>query len=215
MTSRIRPRVASLPVALILLGLLVFADGAARADTILFRDLTDSVSVTPISSRMADLVCDTTTLFESCVLSLRPPSPSATLLSPGPLTVLIAETAGPSLASDQISVGVFLDPSLGVSLNFFSDTEASPGSIGLCNTPPVIVACMVETGAVQTAFLLVWSDGTVDTVQFQSDVPQPASWLLMVSGLATMWQFAARAHRHRRSSSGPSPRGGSVGTPSG
>jgi hypothetical protein len=199
MKARIRPYAGSLRFVLILLGLLVFADGAARADTILFRDLTDGVSVTPISSRMADLVCDTTTLFESCVFSLRPPSPSATLLSPGPLTILVAESAGPSRASDQISVGVFLDPSLGVSLNFFSDTETSPGSIGQCNTPPVIVSCIVETGAVQTAFQLVWSDGTIDAIQFQSDVPQPASWLLVVSGLAIAWQFASRGHRHRRS----------------
>src|SRR5262249_39906066 len=73
----------------------------------------------------------------------------------------------------------------GLAINFFSDNDANPGSLGQCFTPPVIVPCnLVENGAVQTAAQISWSDGTVDTIQFQSDVAaEPSSWLLLLIGL--------------------------------
>jgi hypothetical protein len=197
LTFRPTPR-AVWATALILSCVLFFNDRPATADTILFNDLSDNVSITPLSSRITNLTCGTNALFESCVFTLLPPSLSATLLSPGSMTLLIAEAPGPSNASDEIALSIPLQPGGGVGFNFFSDVDMSTTRIADCNTPPVVVLCNVfENGAVQTAFQLFWSNGTIDTIQFQSDVPQPASWLLLLGGLATLAPSIWRKSRAR------------------
>jgi PEP-CTERM motif len=57
----------------------------------------------------------------------------------------------------------------------------------------------IEDGTVQTAGTVTWSDGTVDTIKFQSDVneappavPEPGTLLLFGSGLISIVGFARR-----------------------
>jgi hypothetical protein len=157
----------------------------SNAATILFEDLTDQVSVvSAATTRIADLSCGTNATNEFCIFNLLAP-PGATLLS-DPQNIAVAEGPGPSFVSDDIIAGVPIGRTF-AALNFDSDVDASQ-SLFPCNTPPPTAVCtIVEDGTVQTAFQLFWSDGTVDTIQFQSDVvPEPATWLLVVAGLASL-----------------------------
>jgi len=167
-------------VASALLLILLLAGSPVIADTILFNDLTENVSITTTSTRVNDVSCGTDSLSEFCVLTLNPPSPTAILLTP-PATIGIAE-AGSTNGSDEIAHGQIIGTQMAV-FNFFSDLD--PGAPIITCLPPV-TNCLEETGGVQTAFQLFWSDGTVDTIQFQSDVPGPPSWLLLLVGSVAM-----------------------------
>ncbi len=170
-------------VALTVFLFFLLAQSPATADTILFSDLTDNVSVSTTSTRVGGLSFGVTSLFESCVFTLLPPGfPAATLISGAPVTIFIAESPGPSSVSDEISIsGPALPPGIGLGINFFSDVDTNPGSLGQCFTPPIVVACgIVENGAIQTAAQLFWSDGTIDAIQFQSGIPEPPSWMLLL-----------------------------------
>jgi hypothetical protein len=164
-----------------LLSVLLLADSPVTADTILFNDLTENVSITTTSTRVSDMACETNPLFEFCRLTLGPPSPTATLLSPSSATIGIAE-AGSTSGSDQISYGQIIGTQI-LSFNFFSDLD--PG-LALITCSPPFTNCLTETGGIQTAFQLAWSDGTLDTIQFQSGVPEPASWLLLAMGFVAL-----------------------------
>src|SRR5262249_52856325 len=171
--------------------ILSFTQNPVIADTILFNDLTDNVSVSTTSTRVTGVTCAVNSLFESCALTLLPPgSPPATLLSGAPVTIFIGENPGASNVSDEVVIGLASPPGTGITINFFSDNDANPGSLGQCFTPPVIVPCnLVENGAVQTAAQLVWSNGTVDIIQFQSDVAEPSAWLMLLIGVGAVWML--------------------------
>ena len=80
-------------------------------------------------------------------------------------------------------------------LEFRSDPfSIGPGDFGGPGNWCALHRCLEETGSVQTAGTIVWSDGAghsiTDTVRFQSDVdsaaddvPEPASWLVFGGGL--------------------------------
>ncbi len=167
-------------VASTLLFILLLAGSPVTADTILFNDLTENVSITTTSTRVSDVSCGTNSLSEFCLLTLNPPSPTAILLTP-PATIGIAE-AGSTNGSDEIAHGQIIGTQIAV-FNFFSDLD--PGAPIITCSPP-ITNCLVETGGVQTAFQLFWSNGTVDTIQFQSDVPGPTSWPLLFMGFVAL-----------------------------
>ena len=69
-------------VASTLLFILLLAGSPVTADTILFNDLTENVSITTTSTRVSDVSCGTNSLSEFCLLTLNPPSPTAILLTP-------------------------------------------------------------------------------------------------------------------------------------
>jgi hypothetical protein len=189
MRRRIKSAILRMGAFAVALFTLSFTQNRATADTIVFNDLTDNVSVLTTSTRVTGLSCTVNSLFESCVFTLLPPgSPPATLISGAPVTILIAENPGPSNISDEIVTGLILPPGVGVGINFFSDVDANPSSPGQCFTPPIIVLCsLVENGTVQTAAQLCWSDGIVDIIQFRSDVvPEPSSWLRLLIGFAAL-----------------------------
>src|SRR5205085_4985672 len=118
-TKRTIPRTGAFAFALLMLA---FIQRTASADIILFNDLTDNVSVSTTSMRVTGLSCTVNSLFESCFLILLPPgSPAATLISGAPVTILIAESPGPSNVSDDIAIGVIQPPGIGVGISFFSD----------------------------------------------------------------------------------------------
>ena len=161
--------------------LFLFPVSLAIADTIIFNDLTENVSLTTSSSRETDVSCTTNSFFELCLLILNPPSATATLLSPPSATLGIAE-AGSTNGSDEIAYGQVLGTQI-LGFNFFSDLD--PG-IPIITCSPPITSCLTETGELQTAFQLAWSDGTLDLIQFRSDVPEAAPWLLLLVGVVAL-----------------------------
>ncbi len=189
------PTGASLACALVfaVLVVLFITVSSATADTILFNDLTDNVSITTISTRVTAISCGINSLFEFCDFTLAPPSSTATLLSPSAATFGIAE-AGSTSASDEIAYGQIVGSQI-LTFNFFSDLD--PGAtIATCSPP--ITNCLVETGAVQTAFQLFWSNGTVDTIQFQSEVPELPSIILLAIGMALGAPLKIMKYRAKR-----------------
>lgn len=182
--------------ATLLLSCLVMSPQALRADTVTtFQDLTEHLSIdTTISlSRVTFSSC--TDPDENCTIIFNAPG-SATLNNPNdvPTTIYISDANGTTL-SEILSVTLGNSfpggPINQIALQFQSVTEG--------NSPRCIPACqMTENGLVQTALTLHWSDNSVDTVNFVSDVepggvtPEPASLLLLGSGLVGLIGAARR-----------------------
>jgi hypothetical protein len=110
---------------------------------------------------------------------------------PGGITISDEITSSPITPPSVASIpSVTVAPT--VDVTFVSDNESRP--LGLCATPSLFRGCsLTETGAVQTAGTITWlgaggATDTVrtDTIEFASnitDVPEPASWLLVLTGL--------------------------------
>lgn len=176
-------------------------------ETILFDDSTDTMSVSQSGgSRLVlsgacpngeSAVCDLTapTLLSPFVFSVL----STSFVNDGPNNgFLFITESGTSTVSD------FFQVDLGT-IRFFSSTDIS--TFGSC-TNPSLETCIAETGTIQTAGTITWSDGTrcddshttcvVDTIQFRSDleaasaVPEPGTLVLFGSGLVSMLGFARR-----------------------
>ena len=158
-----------------------------HADTFTFQDLTDTVTVSTTSTRFVT-IC----VGEDCTLVLSEPSPgaAATITVSGfPLfisetdgltlsDVVDAQICGPSIPGcDSAAIAAGLPAIL-----FSSDLDASGFP---CN---LFFSCIPEDGTVQTAGTITWADGTVDTINFQSDieataVPEPSTLVLFGVGL--------------------------------
>jgi hypothetical protein len=158
---------------------ILFAAASANVDTILFNDLSDALSITTTSTRVSFVLCGLEPNSEFCNLALdRPGVPPATLLSAPTASITIAE-AGSTAASDRI---FYSAGSIGpVTTNLVSDVDSGP-PFATC----LLTDCLRETGGVQTAFQLFWSDGTVDTIQFQSGIAEPPSWTLLLIAFAAL-----------------------------
>jgi hypothetical protein len=172
---------ATLFVSLLMVSCMLAAQ-SAEADQITFHDLTDVLSVDGIG--IVNAACSTATL-EVCIVTLIAPS-GGTFVSGPTSTVFIGE--GGSAVSDAV---LFANGTNTVTLTFESDINAS-GSIVLCP----VVGCVPETGASQSAGTITWSTGTTD-INFVSDapesaVPEPASLVLLGSGLAIAGGFLRR-----------------------
>jgi hypothetical protein len=169
-----------------------------RAATILFSDLTDEVTLTG-SSRIVGVSCIVGFGFagepvEVCSGTVSAPSLIATITqiailgrdSPGGGIAFYSE-ASPSgtILSDAVDFDFSVSDS-SPALIFTSDIDSSPvlcSAIGGCAT--------AETGGIQTAGSITWSDGTVDTIQLQSDaVPEPSSLplLLILAMMLGVWK---------------------------
>ena len=165
------------------------------------------------SSRVKAIECPVQShAFESCALSISRPSPTATISSADfPFqtldtvkTVVIGEPGGSTVSDTLGYLPCSADPcpsnpppgpDVGYVLAFNSDPSfESPSGIFGAPCSPAAVACpVIETGDVQVAGTVTWSDRTVDTINFQSDaadVPEPSSILLFLPGFAGV--FAAR-----------------------
>jgi len=179
--------------------------------TITFDDSTDTISVstTDTTNRVHAVSCpDPAASFEGCNVIITRPSAGATISSadfpfqqPGTNTVVIGDPGG-STVSDLLGYGQCSQPNCGTgspsppalgvaySLHFNSDpsTEAPFGSLGdSCSA--VTGGCqIIETGTEQPVGKVLWSDQTVDAINFISntEVPEPASILLFLPGFAAM-----------------------------
>jgi len=161
----------------------------AGADTITFFDTTDTITVGQVGSQHNVSLFNTQTgLSGSC---------SAT--ETYACDIFITSPTGATPTSPAMNLNISeagVDPTLAVSdyvqaipggtsylVLFASDSPGDPSNVlGLSPIPGPSIS---ETGGVQTAFTLSWSDGTSDTIQFQSDteVPEPASIILLGTGV--------------------------------
>jgi hypothetical protein len=103
----------------------------------------------------------------------------STLVSDVSLNVNIYGDGG--ALSDTWSIGGAAGDSLLSTFNFVSDTEGGPAL-----TPLPGAITVWETGAPQTVLQLVTSNGDSFTFQFQSDVPEPSTWAMMLVGFGSL-----------------------------
>ena len=194
---------------------------AAKADDILFNDLGDIISVSPLSASLTvvpgtcqNQITGTPNLDVCSVMLLRTGQTiiSATgnftinLNSPTPVqaTYLLSEDANKTLLSDTFLSTIVPGTSLlgittlpgSAAFVFDSDLPTVEGlstvpCLGLCNAP--------ETGGPQLVGTITWSGGITDRILIESDkegvVPEPATLVLLGSGLAMTGGFLRRRLR--------------------
>lgn len=182
----------TLPVALFLTSV------PGRADTFIFNDLNDIISLTQVGSN--DTFSGGCTL-ESCYLLVSTKNPSQEALRLFPILYVAIADPGGATFSDAIVAEQPIDVVFATyAISFASDPTPPSGTNCRDLTPP---GCqMTEDGTFQTAGTVNWfSPGTstvvrTDTLIFASDAslpdsetPEPSSLLLFATGLLTLVTF--------------------------
>jgi hypothetical protein len=213
-----RYRVIRTLLATMLCGLIMVK--AASADTILINDLTDSIIVQGTTSREVVTPFGDTSL-EGVGIQISAPIQGATISSTTLQTTDFLGIAEPDAItfSDAITM---LSGGVGTAqavVTFFSDAIELPSRTCLS----LAIDCtMIENGTAQVAGTITWSDGTLDTIQFCSDVeglssscsttsvPEPATLLLLSGGLGVLvaWVHLKRVsiNKQRDPVDNPTPR---------
>jgi hypothetical protein len=162
----------------------------ARADTFVFNDLSETPTVSGVGP--SPVPCGISRA-ERCEFDIEPPAGAISVS--GTFQVGISDPDGIT-ASDEVSALESI-PKLAVSavaVAFFSDSEffkEVPLCASLTGLRGPVGCALTETGAVQTAGTITWLGAggapvRTDTIEFASDitdVPEPASWLLVLTGL--------------------------------
>jgi len=185
--------------------ILVLLPQSSSADTIIFHDLSEPVTVSG-TDPSRDVV-----LFEPGYVEVQVYGPNnATLVGfeRGPLLVFIIEPNVPIPSADNVPMSdalhVDFEPTLAL-VDFASFDDAPYPGLGGggpfladCSFSTLDYFCMAETGGIQTVTELLWSDGTVDTIQFQSDIssdiPEPSTVMLLAT-VAGLTMFVGRRRR--------------------
>jgi PEP-CTERM motif len=175
---------------------LLLYPSSSCADDITFLDGSDHLSFTTSSpSSRISVVCSDTPA-EQCIATIQSPGSSffssSSISSSG--TLLISEPD--RRVSDTITN--FLIPSVDdtFQVTFTSDSD-TPSGIFASSCSSLPDPCIAETGSIQTAETITWSDGTVDTIKFQSDlestaVPEAGTLLLLGSGVVSLMGLSRR-----------------------
>jgi hypothetical protein len=201
----VRAKHAFLFPALVALALSV--PSLVRGDEVHFADTTDTVVGTTTGSRasidtalfgllrICGLVPLGNTNVEGCAATIT--APTGASLTSGNHVYLASENG---VLSDALAV--FVDPPVSgkVHVQFLSDTVvlgAEPG-LPLSCADLAAVADVASCSSVgeSASVSLMWSNGTTDTVSFDSDsegvVPEPASLVLLGSGLLAIASFVKK-----------------------
>jgi len=202
----------SLLLHIALVGAFLQAARPAKADTIrdliiIVQDSTDSIGVRVIGvsdQRVTSEILPS--LPEVINVTVGAPLMGAVPQSfnspfgrrPGVASFLIGE--GDGTTSDSLLIPNFIPPGIGPLPEYEVIFRSDPG-VGLGGT---LGCCdLTEDGTVQTIGTVTWTDGTVDTIRFQSDseVPEPSTILLMLAGFAGLGtlRLAIRSQRGERS----------------
>lgn len=183
----------------------VRAQTAVSGITITFQDLTETptMSVTGATSARSVTLGGCNNPFswfgvpasELCVVQIS--STDGAVITSSEFDVNVSDPAPNSgVVSDNIH-----DLNLGSSayvVNLFSAPDPNPASGTSCATVTDTVGCaLTEDGTLQIAGTVTWSDGAVDTIQFQSadsptPTPEPSSLLLLGTGLLGLGGAARR-----------------------
>jgi len=139
---------------------------------------------------------------EVCIITINPPDGAAGVNGVRDLNLTLIVDPGENTISDEFTAtSVF--PGLFVEVIFISD-DSSESNFELCSTVFFFIGCgPTENGQVQTAGTITWLDSTgaplrTDTIEFASDtteVPEPASWLLVLTGLPLLGRRRLRRPR--------------------
>jgi hypothetical protein len=197
----------------------VLAAQSAKADDIVFNDITDTISVTGAATgRLTVVSCGAE--IATCIVTLGNSNgitlaPAATIVSTTLLpTFLMAESTSTTAAGTPVSDGlstVNLSGSTSLlgatTLVFTFHSDPPPLTLGgpEINLAPCPVTqldgvhgCNVtENGTPQLAGTITWSNGTVDNIFLASDSvePEPATLILFGSGLVMVGGFLRRRRR--------------------
>jgi hypothetical protein len=168
----------------------------ASADTITFVDTTDTIMVLHDGSQHTVTLFNTQTSMSGscsalenyqCDVFIASPNHATTTTSPIGLNIAEPGVDPTQAVSDYVTTPTPLN-STSYLVIFASDPPGDPGAV-LGLTPIAGAPSTSEDGGVQDAFTLSWSDGTTDTIRFQSDldpVPEPGTIVLFGSGLASV-----------------------------
>jgi hypothetical protein len=157
---------------------LILSLRVGTASVIVFNDLTDSVTASG-STRLTGANC----FRELCGVILLAPAGATLTATDLPATTYISEWSDRTIVSDELAVSYTAQPSPQFAFAFFSDDD-SPTQAACSN---FVEGCRIqEDGSALPIGSITWSDGTVDTIKVQSDVPEPATILLSLCVFAVL-----------------------------
>jgi len=187
--------------AMLLVGL-ISQPPDALGDTIIFHDLTETVTVEHIGSADIEITEPCLEDFGCTVILTRA---GATVVSAtfGPLVISESSlvTGGKIGIAEDATLQFLSEEFIAASENFdfvLTFDSLADSTVLSCDQASLPFACSsFETGAVQTLGTIHWSSGGDDTIQFESDVeaaavPEPASALLLAAACGILLPYARR-----------------------
>jgi hypothetical protein len=155
---------------------------SAFGDTFTILDLGDTISVL---SNGQLLIPNCTPGPEHCVFDYLS---SGTITTTLPLNFNIYEDDAQTILSDTLAISKTASNIFTV--DFFSDVEGGPPLVPLLGAQSI-----TENGSIQTVATINFTSGPSQTIQFQSDVPEPTSILLLITVVGLLASKSGTPHR--------------------